>query len=146
MKNRDCIIRAYLGRRRRRLSERYLGHRRSLFSQLRNIPLHIDQMEQLDLDVDYFATSMAKTLAIMHWKAQIDACDIEFVLAPPRLENTSTMQSIHLSQHDVWILGFDCCRNMAMNEAGVDQAWRVFNRNDPYCPRPNKDSPEDQRF
>jgi hypothetical protein len=33
-----------------------------------------------------------------------------------------------------------------MDEAGVEQAWRAFYRNDPYYPRPGRDNLEDQRL
>lgn len=122
--------------------------------------MHIDQMEELNLNVDYYATAMADMLAIMHWKAQIDANDVEFVLAPPRLisadsteasnMSTSTISSMHLGEHTLWILDFDCCRDMTMDTAGVDQAWRAFYKNDHYYPRPNTtnrvNNAEDQRL
>lgn len=89
--------------------------------------MSIDQMEQLNLDVDRYATAMADMLAIMHWSAQIDASDMEFVLVPPRLTSAdSTLKSIHLGEHDIWILDFNCCHDMTMDTAGIDQAWPAF--------------------
>ncbi|KAE9985095.1 hypothetical protein EG328_007866 [Venturia inaequalis] len=136
--NRDCIVRAYLGRRK-------LNDRPKRFFKLPNFPMNIDQMKQLDLDVEHYATAMAEMLAIMHWKAQMDANDVEFVLAPPRLTHevstqaspSSTIKSIHLGDHNLWILDFDCCGDMTMDTNGVDQAWRAFYKNDPYYPRPS---------
>jgi hypothetical protein len=40
-------------------------------------------MEVLDLDVKLYAETTAEALALIHWGAQIDAIDVEFVLAPP---------------------------------------------------------------
>ncbi|KAK9790488.1 putative DUF3669 domain-containing protein [Seiridium cardinale] len=74
--NTDCLVRSYLGRRK-------LGQRESkvrAFS-LRNYPLHVNQMMDLELDVPGYATAIARALAFMHWAAKIDANDVEFVLA-----------------------------------------------------------------
>ncbi|KAM0284412.1 hypothetical protein ACHAQH_001988 [Verticillium albo-atrum] len=79
-KNEDCIIRAYLGRRR---LQRKAASRFAAFS-LRNYPLHADQMEDLGLDLPGYAAAMAQALAFMHWEARVDANDVEFVLAPAR--------------------------------------------------------------
>jgi hypothetical protein len=59
--NSDCLVRAYLGRR-RRIERQSRFHAFSL----RNYPLHVDQMEDLGLDRDSYAKVMADTLAIMH--------------------------------------------------------------------------------
>lgn len=143
--NSDCLIRPYLGRRRR-------IERKSMFKafSLRNYPLHIDQMEELGLDRTHYARVMAETLAIMHWAAQVDGNDVEFVLAPRRTitepSPTPTATSNSLGDHTLWILDFDCCRDMPMDESGIDQAWRAFYKNDPFYPRPNRDNSEDQRL
>lgn len=41
-------------------------------------------MKQLNLNVKSYAEIMAEALAMMHWYEEIDANDVEFVLAPPR--------------------------------------------------------------
>lgn len=151
--NRDCVVRPYLGRRGGN------GPRVRRFSafNLRNYPMNVDQMEDLHLDCDHFANTMAEALAIIHWAARIDGNDVEFVLAPPRrtfhlLHNIdatpaqATRTSATLGEHILWILDFDLCRDMTMDEAGVEQAWRAFYRNDPYYPHPCKDNSEDQRL
>lgn len=63
--DRDCITRVYLGRRK-------LSDRPSPFYKLRNFPMSIDQMKQLNLDVDRYTIAMTDML---------DANDVEFVLA-----------------------------------------------------------------
>lgn len=52
---------------------------------LRNLPLHLDQLETLMVadDIKQYARAMAETLAAMHWIGQMDGNDIESVLAPP---------------------------------------------------------------
>ncbi len=145
----DCLIRPYLGRRRRfEMQSRFKA-----FS-LRNYPLHADQIEDLGLDGALYARVMAETLAVMYWKAHIDANDVEFVQAPPAkadcsvnsgglLAHHSVFQSPSLGEHVVWILDFDCCKPMPLDEKGVDQAVAAFYRKDPYYPRPRSGNAKD---
>ncbi|KAI4114211.1 MAG: hypothetical protein LQ345_004975 [Seirophora villosa] len=146
----DCLIRPYLGR--RRLVPRRKQSQFRAFS-LRNYPLHVDQIEELQLDGALYARVMAKTLASLYWIAHMDANDVEFVLAPPRHNQTDTesagahtMQSSILGDHCVWLLDFDCCRAMSQDEAGVQQAVAAFYRNDPFYPRPGRTDDRDQRL
>ena len=140
--NRDCLIRPYLGRRRHLAKQSKI----SAFS-LRNYPLHVDQMEELGLDTTKYARIMAETLAHLYWTAQIDANDIEFVLPPPRtdearregLDQHSCIESAVLGDHVVWVLDFDCCKTISMDEVGVQQAVAAFYKNDPFFPRPSQD-------
>lgn len=148
--NKDCLIRPYLGRRRTPRS-----HNLSRFApfSLRNFPLHVDQMELLEIptsDMNQYARIMAEALAMMHWVAEIDGNDIEFVLAPPSSDSPGEgttrpsgaglkIQSEALKTHSVWILDFDLCKPMEMNSKGVEQAATAFWRNDPFYPRPGKD-------
>src|SRR5690606_18752349 len=71
--NRDCLARVYLGKRRPE------GPPPANFS-LRNYNLHLDQMLDLNLPVYDYATAIAEALAIIHWAANVDGYDIEFVL------------------------------------------------------------------
>ncbi len=72
--NRDCLARIYLGRRR-------VDNRQPPLSfTLRNFNLHLDQMLDLRLPVISYASAMASALATIHWDANIDGYDIEFVL------------------------------------------------------------------
>lgn len=138
-RNKDCLIRPYLGRRRvRRRSQ--APSRFQAFS-LWNFPLHGDQMDELDIpleDRQQYARIMARTLAILHWIGKIDGNDIEFVLASPNEREKRTIDVITnvLGDHSVWILDFDCCRDMSVDEAGVRRAVTAFSRNDPFYPRP----------
>lgn len=147
-KNDDCIIRPYLGRRRRAINT--ARPRFEAFS-LRNYPLHADQMEELGLDLILYAEAMAEALAFMHWSVGIDANDVEFVLAPDRCVNhgtddqaaylpstSSTTCDGMLDEHCIWVLDFDCCRRISMDEKGVDMAVAAFYRNDPFYPKPHQ--------
>ncbi len=145
-----CLIRPYLGRRRRRRQEEGSNSRFQRFS-LRNVPLHIDQMEAIGLDTYSYAETMAEALALMHWGARIDANDVEFVLAPPRKSDlpplsSTVFQSDYLGVHCMWILDFDCCRPLSMDEAGIEQACAAFFRNDPFYPRPGTGETADEEL
>lgn len=105
-------------------------------------------MEELGLDAEGYVKVMADTLAFLHWEAKIDAADIEFVLAPPREDRQTgePFTSDTLGEHAVWILDFDCCRPMTMDDAGIEKAARCFYRNDPFYPRPGRDGTREQRL
>jgi hypothetical protein len=96
---------------------------------------------------------MAETLAIMHWVVRVDANDVEFVLAPVPPDSDDDDDDGEkgkgkggrgwenvLGQHALWMLDFDLCRDMSMDEAGVEQAVVAFWKNDPFYPRPEEGS------
>lgn len=138
--NRSCLVRPYLGRRRHGAKR---PKRFEAFS-LKNFPLHLDQMEQLDLNIASYAEIMADALAMMHWYGEIDANDVEFVLAPPRNPmhpiSSNELKYSFLGEHIMWMLDFDCCRSMSMDDRGITQAATAFFRNDPFYPRPSAES------
>ena len=39
----------------------------------------------------------------------------------------------------MWVIDFDLCRDMSMDEDGLKQAVRACWRNDPYYPRPRSE-------
>lgn len=153
--NNDCLIRPYLGKRRDHITRLRPGPK--TYFGIRNFPLCLDQMEQIGLNTKAFASAIADTLAILHWEARIDAADTEFVLggAPclthkplPKFEqlrhlaadtSTDTTKPNHgmgAPETHFWLLDFNQCQPIAMNEGGVDQAVKRFLDNDPYYPRP----------
>ena len=153
--NNDCLIRLYLGKRHDHITRLRPGDK--TYFGIRNFPLCLDQMEDIGLDTMAFASAMADTLALLHWEAKIDAADIEFVLggAPclthkplPRFEelrhltaDTSTATAVPdagagAPVTHMWLLDFNQCQPIPMNETGVDQAVKRFLDNDPYYPRP----------
>ncbi|KAK6844695.1 hypothetical protein PG995_014805 [Apiospora arundinis] len=97
-------------------------------------------IEELGLRPQDYSSAMAKALAFLYWVAKIDANDIEIVLAPPSHNSTDGAQfmSDFLGSHSLWILDFDCCRPMSLDEAGVERAAWAFLRNDPFYPRPGR--------
>ncbi|KAL7952384.1 zinc finger domain-containing protein [Trichoderma compactum] len=158
--NEHCLIRPYLGRRRYHQSEIEAttgGSRRRLPAlSLRNYPLHLDQMEQLGIDPSGYAVAMADALAFLHWIAQVDGNDVEFVLAQPRrqsdLSSSTRPGGIYSNNtaifgpHMMWILDFDLCRDISLDEEGVKKAHKAFWGNDPFFPQPGRGNPADQRL
>ncbi|TQN69911.1 hypothetical protein CSHISOI_05435 [Colletotrichum shisoi] len=156
--NAHCLVRPYLGRRKHRRNsstDQTAPKRLFGFYSLRNLPLHANQMEDLGLDLEGYALAMADALAFLHWSARVDANDVEFVLAQSRQQTTARRApslgstDFHsdkavLGPHSMWVLDFDCCRSMTMDEAGIKQACKSFWRNDPYYPRPGGDNQADQ--
>jgi hypothetical protein len=131
--NKDCLIRIYTGK--RRLSDR-LGP----FFNLRNYGLHIDQMDELGLDVSAILKVLATALAHCYWRTRVDANDVEFVFAPATSPHASvpTFKFVGLDQELViWMLDYDCVRDMEQSTEGIQQAVNAFYRNDAYFPRPH---------
>lgn len=149
-----CLIRVYLGRRRRPHQKNDMATRSSRFQRfsLRNVPLLVDQMELLGLNTVAYAQTMAEALATMYWGARVDANDVEFVLAPPRGEQDASsssepvFQSEYLGPHCMWLFDFDCCRTLFMDEEGMKSACEAFFRNDPYYPRPGTGDADDEKL
>ena len=152
--NEPCLVRIYLGKRARISTSRL-----SLFT-LRNFQLHLDQLEDLQLDIKEFATAMADTISLLHWHVHVDGNDVEFVLgrAPTqcqfKLPSAAKLRAVddyveseqlrggltcHQRATHVWMIDFDKCNGIEMDEDGVDLAVDAFIRNDPYFPRPNVD-------
>ncbi|KAI1122160.1 zinc finger protein-domain-containing protein [Nemania abortiva] len=135
--NHVCLVRPYLGGRR----GSYRDSTSHGFS-LCDFPLYLDQMEELGLEIHIYASRMAKALAFMHWSAQVDANGVDFVLAPAP-KAPLMMRSPVLGKHCLWMLDFDRCRPMTMDDAGLEKATRAFWENNRYYPRPVKGVGED---
>lgn len=159
--NRDCLVHLYLGSRR-------VSKARSRVFTLRNMNLHLDQLEDLDMDAFDYAEQMADALAVIHWDAHLDGRDIEFVLGSgaaafgqPKVESKECLsgQQIPVSavwrkgpshSHSqkrivrIWVLDFDQCRHMTVDDDGVKDAVEAFYLNEPYYPRPGCTNRQDQ--
>ncbi|CAH0021799.1 unnamed protein product [Clonostachys rhizophaga] len=72
--NKDCLARVYLGR------SRLPNTPKSPNFTLRNFNLHLDQMLELNLPILDYSRAIGEALAVIHWRANVDAYDIEFVL------------------------------------------------------------------
>ena len=54
-------------------------------------------------------------------------------------KQTFERRSVHM-----WVLDFNRCQAISMDEKGLIQAVRAFYKNDPYYPRPGSDDPNNQ--
>ncbi|EUC37263.1 hypothetical protein COCCADRAFT_86196 [Bipolaris zeicola 26-R-13] len=163
--NNDCLVRLYLGRR------SCTSHREAGCFQLRNFPLHVNEMKRLGLRPERYAVTMAQTLAFLHWKVGIDANDVEFVLGGGHLVSSSypseqevraatkdTAGRLHMTnlrneQTSMWLLDFNQCQRFeyhADDEAGCKEVMKKlvegFWFNDPYYPRPTATDEGDKKL
>lgn len=154
--NKDCLVRIYLGE--RETPKQAAG----CYDSLRNFPMRLNMMEDLKLDKSAFAAEIAIGLAVIHWQAQIDAMDIEFVLGsaaatpyerrrkpftgnslakdlPPPSEVHSPIYFTERTTH-CWILDFDKASHFELTINDVEKKLvPAFVGNDPYYPRPDVD-------
>ncbi|KAL5116090.1 hypothetical protein ACEQ8H_005986 [Pleosporales sp. CAS-2024a] len=163
--NKDCLVRLYLGKRRERINNK--------FFQLRNFTMHLDQMEELELNIYQLAFAMGEAMAIMHWACHLDGNDVEFVLgsspemvAQPNMITTkpldrralskltpnSSTWNAHLNDFrkrttHLWMLDFNRCKELSTNkEVMMEQMLHSFFRNDPYFPRPVPPTSKDAKL
>lgn len=157
--NQDCLVRVYFG-------QNY-PHRQLYDSTdtLRNFPLYLDQAKRIGLDIYSYAEEMAIGLAILHWEAQIDAQDTEFVIGTSTTkifgakypDHTSTPQpettvNVFTSQEtQLWMLDYDKCAEVSFDTldlfTGVVEKYLVaVTGNDPYFPHPRLDRDLWERF
>lgn len=111
-------------------------------------------IEDLDLGTTELAAEMAIGLAILHWEAQVDGMDTEFVLGSAATMESkqgeayeggavphsvqyldSERRSIHL-----WMLDFDKASRIELTSKDIDRKLvPAYLGNDPYFPRPDID-------
>jgi hypothetical protein len=127
--NRDCLARVYLGRR------RPINHPPPANFSLRNFNLCLDQMVELNLPVRHYAKAIGEALATIHWSANVDAYDVEFVLGSegettykddislslgltaedllrmPSHTNLEAMMSVNRKRRStrIWVLDYNLC-------------------------------------
>lgn len=88
-----------------------------------------------DAHMKQYSRTMAEALATMHWIGGIDGNAVEYILAPPWGEIIKADTILNsLGDHCMWVLDFDLCREMSMDEAGVQQAVRAFQQSEPFYP------------
>ena len=147
--NKHCLIRVYLGE---RTSQ---SHQSQEYDTLRNFPLRLDMMEELNLDISQLAAEMAIGLATLHWEACVDGMDTEFVIGSSAtwdMERPRPYDDVKSRPHNVktinfkrralhlWMLDFDKATTTELTEYDVDKKLvPAFLGNDPYYPRPQVD-------
>lgn len=153
--NKSCLIRVYLG-------ENENGT--ETYDSLRNFPIRLNMIKNLDLDKTILADEIAIALATIHWQAQIDAMDAEFVLGSarptplvkrrrtqhlPNNENPQDCNDISFTYRPIhiWALDFDKSHRIDLTLADVKKYLvPAFLGNDPYYPRPDVDAEMWMRF
>ncbi|KAL8713730.1 MAG: hypothetical protein Q9220_002256 [cf. Caloplaca sp. 1 TL-2023] len=155
--NNDCLLRVYLGEE---------EGRKGRYDSMRNFPMRLDMIEKFGEKKSGLAKDMAITLAVIHWQAQVDAMDAEFVLGGPlpllqgpravcpspkdepynvdelpKLDRASSNIDVRLQQyHELWVLDFDKSHRIALKRKDVNKRLvPAFLGNDPYYPRPDTD-------
>jgi hypothetical protein len=154
--NQDCLVRVYLGSMEGRTAQQR-------FFSLRNFKMHLNHMVELQLDIRALARGMGMAYALMHWAAETDGRDVEFVLGSSSsvvslardagklamvkpLTYTGPWSGRHqdlfrtVESTKLWILDFNQVRTITMDDDGVAQAVEAARVNDPYIPKPLKDS------
>lgn len=100
-----------------------MGQRSGSYDSLRNFPLRLNMIEELQLNASALAAEMAIGLAILHWQTQVDGMDTELVLG-----SASQM------------LDFDRATSIELTRDDEDtKLVPAFLGNDPYYPRPDED-------
>ena len=153
--NKHCLVRLCLG------ENETPKQRSECYDSLNNFPLRLNMIEDLKLDKAAMAAEMAIALAVIHWEAQVDAMDVEFVIGsaaatlverrraytadkrsngrPPPSEVHSVADFKQRSMH-LWVLDFDKETSFRLIAKEVDKKLvPAFLGNDPYYPRPDVD-------
>ncbi|KAJ5971523.1 uncharacterized protein N7479_001441 [Penicillium vulpinum] len=144
--NRDCLARIYLGRR------RGVNELPPPNFTLRNFNLCLDQMIELNLPIQHYARAIGQTLAIMHWSANVDCYDVEFVLGsegertytqdisrslglsieqvtkmPPHTDLESMIRAkFERRTTRIWVLDFNLC-NIWNEQRGLERPDELIN-------------------
>lgn len=141
--NKDCLVRIYFGER------ESVSQQSESYDTLRNFPLRLNMMEDLDIEISDLAKEMAIGLAIMHWQAQVDGMDVEFVLGssatwdgdqPKGYDQAAKGINFERRALHLWMFDFDKATDIDLTKHDVDtKLVPAFLGNDPYYPRPQVD-------
>ncbi|CAM1508162.1 Fc.00g050100.m01.CDS01 [Cosmosporella sp. VM-42] len=107
----------------------YLAHA-TFLQPSRDFPLNVEKIERLSLDRVKYTKSMAGALALLHWGAKVDCNNVNFVLALRRpvqqRGGIPVFQNGALGEHALWLLNFDRCKPLSMDEGGAEKATISF--------------------
>ena len=154
-RNKSCLVRVYLGERE---DEDQLD---AAYDSLENFPLRLNMVEEtLAEDRSLLAAELALALSIIHWQAQVDGMDCEYVLASSTASAPERRELPHLDPQNpvlpklqdfnvgtfnwrplhLWVLDFDKASMIQLTQEDVDKRLvPAFLGNDPYYPRPDVD-------
>lgn len=105
--NKHCLVRTYLGRKSGK------GTREPHF--LRNFPLYLDSMLDLELDVAVLADEMGSSFAILHWGAETNGDDVEFVFGTELLPGSSS-ETLQSRKMGFYLLDFGQCDSVDLSQ------------------------------
>lgn len=141
--NQHCLVRVYLGQ------NESFTQQSSAYESLRNFPMRLNMIEDLALETSDLTISMAIGLAILHWQANVDGMDVEFVLGSAATMEPEQDEAdegdelpLNLEKRSIhhWMLDFDKASQIKVNINDVDNNLvPAFLGNDPYYPRPDVD-------
>jgi len=152
--NGDCLVRVYLGSTKGKIGQ--------MFFSLRNFKLHLNHMVDLELDTEALARGMGSALAVLHWGAKTDARDVEFVLGSSTKKTIATEPDMNDDEYcytgpesdviedffcrmtELFLLDFNQVRKITMDDDGVSMAVEAWRINDPYYPKPLRQTEEEQ--
>ena len=153
--NQHCLVRVYMG-------ENESDDQKDMaYDSLENFPMRLNMLEDCVDDVRLLAAEMAIALTVIHWQAQIDAMDCEFVLGGALAKSPERRRLLTISKDittdseprniteervfnrrdiEMWVLDFDKASRIDLTEEDVDKRLvPAFLGNDPYFPRPDVD-------
>lgn len=130
---------------------------------LRNFNLTLNHIEEMGVDPREWAGLMGRALAILHWEAEIDAHDVEFVLGSSPSKERPVMsyaevlklpqytQTLYLPNFkrrivDMWVLDFNNCSPLKGDKTDIEHMVWTFYWNDPYFPLPEAVLSKDQEL
>lgn len=127
-----CYIRLYLGR----------HSNDPVRLQDVKVVLHWEQMNRIELSIPLYTVALADALAFLLWQARVDADRVEFLFGPSRYFSSPEHPPVlghfcdPIGWNMLWLLHFGHCREIPLDERGVDLAAEAYLRNEPYFPRP----------
>ncbi|KAL2756562.1 hypothetical protein ACRALDRAFT_1092774 [Sodiomyces alcalophilus JCM 7366] len=130
--NKNCLVRPYLGR--------HAARRRTELRSLRNFSLTLPDMEALGMDVNDLAERLGKTFAIMHWGADADGNDVEFVLGtcllPPASSDdgptpssapaSALEQAVQAREVNLVMLDFGRCNSISLQNQPATVVYQLY--------------------
>jgi hypothetical protein len=129
--NHDCLVRVYLG------EDEPEQQKYTPYTSLRNFPMYLNIFRALcdgqETELKRLAREMAAGLAVMHWEAQVDAMDVEFVLGL----SSSQQDTGRALSKSLFMFDFDKARPTQLTPRHTKRLVSAYLGNDPYYPRPD---------
>ncbi|KAK0729099.1 hypothetical protein B0T21DRAFT_394443 [Apiosordaria backusii] len=124
--NKHCLVRTYLGRTKGKAGPKTDEQGRV---SLRNLPLYLEGLREMGVDVVALAEKMGRAFAVMHWGAGVDGDDVEFVLGTEVKAGADKDKDECGFQERVvglWLLDFGQCKQVSFGEGGEEAVKEVY--------------------